>query len=118
MTGCCCSSVSSVTTSKIIPPPEPAIPKATSRSQLEAARARFFAELMQTSDLFKDTPAKPLSLSTDSLNVDTASTSTSTDPFSKQTTKSTAATTNHNNNSLPSAISLANSNNVSPQTEA
>jgi len=40
--------------------------KATSRSQLEAARARFFADLMNSSDIFKEN-SQSLQLSSESL---------------------------------------------------
>jgi len=80
--------------------PDPVVPKARTRSQLEAARARFFAELMQTSDIFKDTPSQSLSFSSDSLNAET-STSTqatntqATDPFHKYLNKSAPKNNNH-----------------------
>lgn len=44
--------------------------KASTRSQLEAARARFFAELMQSSDLFKDSPRHSFALGSESGDID------------------------------------------------
>lgn len=93
-----CRSIGGSAASKPVQPPEPTIPKATSRSQLEAARTRFFAELMQSSDLFKDSPNEPLSLSSDSLNTDTAPPTTSTNNYTAKTTT--------NNNSLTSVTGL------------
>ena len=90
---------SSLPVSKFPPTkPDIVIPKATSRSQLEAARTRFFAELMQNSELFKDSPSKTLTLSSESLGTSEKSSTPPEDPFKKYS----RSPRNNNNTSMPS----------------